>query len=457
MPREPSYILCGDMAKTYVTLTRGDGVYVFDESGKQYLDAIGGVGVVNIGHGVKAIADAVAHQAETLAFSYGGVTDNQPRQALAERLHHLVPEGMGETKTFFCSGGAEANEAALKLAYQYHWEKGRSMKWQVISRWQSYHGSTIGALSLSGRTQWRNMFSPYLLRFPHIQPPYCYRCAWDKTYPDCNLACAHELRRVIRQEGPENVGAFIAEPVIGTSLSAVVPPPEYYRIVRDICDEYDVLFIVDEVMSGIGRTGRNFGIEHWGVAPDIVTVAKGISSGYAPLAAVILGERVWRTIKNGSGRPMHSYTYGGNPLSCAVGVAVLDYIKSHDLVTQAERMGEVLKRRLVEEIGTLPNVGQVRGLGLFLGVELVADKGSKEPFPTECDVTHRVVDEAFSNGLMILGGVTGLVDGVAGDHFEVLPPYTIGPDHVDFIAHTLRQSIEKVMDALPEKGGIAHE
>jgi len=452
--RPADHVLYGDLKKaSHPQLTRGEGVYVFDSAGRRYLDAVGGVGVVNIGHGVGEIADAIAHQARTLAFAYAGEVDNSPRRELAERLQRWVPEGMGSTRVLFCSGGAEATEAALKLAYQYHWERGHRSKLQIVSRWQSYHGNTLGALSLSGRTQWRRMFAPYLLGFPHIPPPYCLRCAWNKTYPDCGMACAWELQRVVRQHDPDNVSAFIAEPVIGTSLSAVVPPSEYYPIVRTICDEHDLLLIADEVMSGIGRTGAKFGIDHWNVVPDIITVAKGISSGYAPLAAVILAEHVWRAIEEGTGRPMHSYTYGGNPLSCAAGRAVLDYIERHDLVESARRIGAELKQRLVEEVGSLPHVAQVRGIGLFLGVELVEDRRTNAPFPPQWDVTHRIVEKAFSKGLMILGGVTGSVDGIAGDHFEILPPYTIETTHVEEIVGILKESIGEVLKSLPEKRG----
>ncbi len=332
----------------YKTMIRGEGVYVFDEDGRRYLDAIGGVGVVNIGHGVPEIVDALTRQARELAFSYGGLVDNRPRQELARKLQAWAPPGMGETKTIFSSGGAEANEAALKLAYQYHWERGNPTKYKVIGRWQSYHGNTVGTLSMSGRTKWRRMHSPYLLDFPHISPPYCYRCPWGRAYPGCGLPCAQELRRTIRQEGPEKISAFIVEPVIGTSMSAVVPPPEYYPMVREICDEFDVLLIADEVMSGLGRTGANWGIDHWQVTPDVIATAKGISGGYVPLAATIVSEKVWQAIRDGSQHVMHSNTYGGNPLACAVGVAVLDYIEAHDLVARAGHMGQKLIERLGE-------------------------------------------------------------------------------------------------------------
>jgi adenosylmethionine-8-amino-7-oxononanoate aminotransferase len=440
-----SHVLYSVLGKSPTTIVRGEGVYVYDDQGKRYLDAIGGVGVVNIGHGVSEITEAIADQARTLAFTHSSHFDNKPRQTLASILNSWVPVGMGETKALFCSGGAEANEAALKLAYQYHWERGDRSKRKVIGRWQSYHGNTVGALSMSGRTAWRRMHDSILLDFPHIAPPYCYRCPWSLSHPDCGIQCAEELRRVIRQEGPENIAAFIAEPIIGTSMSAVVPVPEYYPAIRTICDEFGVLFIADEVMSGIGRTGRKWGIDHWSVVPDIITTAKGIAGGYAPLGATILAEKVWRTIADGTQKPMHSCTYGGNPLSCAAGVAVLKYIEENNLVARAGEMGDRLLRNLRATLGDLPWVGDIRGKGLFVGIEIVADKKNKKPFPPEWNVTHRIEDLAFKNGLLVLGGSPGLIDGVAGDHFELLPPYTIDDQHLDFIVSTLHRSLEKAI------------
>ena len=438
-------ILYGDFKSQYPILTRGEGVYVFDEQGNRYLDAIGGVCVVNIGHGVEEIITAMASQARKLTYSYGGEMDNLPRRELAAKLDGWMPDGMGDTRTFFCSGGGEANESALKFAYQYHHERGNPKKHKVISRWQSYHGNTVGALSMSGRTSWRGLYGPYLLDFPHIPPPYCYRCPYGLEYPSCDILCARELERVIQQESPGNICAFIAEPIIGTSMSAVVPPKEYYPIIREICDRYDVLFIVDEVMSGTGRTGLNWGIEHWGVAPDILTTAKGIASGYVPLAATVLGEKVWKAIADGSQQTYHSFTYAGHPVSCAVGIAVLDYIEEHQLVDRAGRMGALLLSKLHEYLDDLPWVGDVHGKGLFAGVEFVQDKETKEPFPVEDKVTSRVRNEVFRSGVMVIGGAGGLINGVAGDHIEIVPPYIIDEEQIEFLCRTLRLSIEKVL------------
>ena len=440
--------LHNETADGAVTLVRGEGVFVYDEAGKRYLDAVGGVGVVNIGHGVEEVVQAIAEQGRKLAFSYGTHIDNQPRKTLAAMLNAWAPAGMPPTKALFCSGGAEANEAALKIACQYHWERGHRNKRKVIGRWQSYHGNTVGALSMSGRTAWRRMHDGLLLNFPHIVPPYCYRCPWGLSPDDCGIQCAEELRRVIQQEGPENIAAFIAEPIIGTSMSAVVPADGYYQKVREICDEFDVLFIADEVLSGVGRTGRNWGIEHWGVVPDILTTAKGIAGGYAPLGATILREKVWRAIAEGTNKIMHSYTYGGMPVSCAAGVAVLRYIEEHRLVTRVSTIGDKLLSGLRTSLAGLPWVGDIRGKGLFLGVEIVADKKSKTPFPPELNVAHRIEATAFKHGLLVLAGVPGLIDGTGGDHFELLPPYTIDEEHVWFIVTTLVRTLEETLSGL---------
>jgi len=444
-------VLHHDMNAEYPVLVKGEGVYVFDQEGKRYLDAIGGVGVVNIGHGVQEVIEAVENQLRSLEFSYGGMADNQPQRELASKLQQWAPPAMGETKTLFSSGGAEANEGAIKLAYQYHWEQGQPSKTKIIGRWQSYHGNSIGALSVTGRTSWRKMYSHYLLDFPHIPPPYCYRCPWGKSYPGCQIDCAQELKRAIRQEGSENVAAFFAEPVIGTSMSAVVPPPEYYPIIRDICDEYDVLLIVDEVMSGVGRIGKQWGIDHWHVAPDMITASKGITGGYSPLGALILSEKICKAIADGSGTVMHSCTYGGNPVSCAAGLAVLNYIENNDLISRASILGGKLLEQLGQALQDTPWVGQVRGIGLFIGVELVADKESKKPFPSHLQLTNLVQDEAFKNGLIILGGVEGLIDGVSGDHFEILPPYVVTDEHIEFITKTVKKSISDAVLKLPRE------
>ena len=437
------YSLPHEFGHRYPLITHGKGVYVFDEDGKRYLDAASGVGVVSIGHAVQEVVEAIKEQAEKLAFTYGGIVENRPQYDLASRVQNWTPNGMGETRTLFSSGGAEANEAALKLAYQYHCERGKHGKRKIVGRWQSYHGNTIGALSMSGRTQWRTSHDVYLLNFPHISPPYSYR------YPGKDEERAFELEKVIKQEGPDNIAAFIAEPVIGTSMSAIVPSPEYYSIIRDICDNYDVLFIADEVLSGFGRTGTSFAIDLWNVTPDIITAGKGISSGYAPLSATILSEKVWKQIQKGTGKVSYTSTYGGNPLSCATGISVLDYIAKNSLVERSRLMGDKLIKQLREKLGPLRIVGDVRGKGLFIGIEFVSDKKSKAPFPSEFRVTERIVAQALKEGLIVIGGVVGLVDGVAGDHIEVITPFVITDEDIDYVSNALIRSIEFVSSELP--------
>jgi adenosylmethionine-8-amino-7-oxononanoate aminotransferase len=430
-----------DFQKIYPVITRGKGVFLYDQAGREYLDAVGGIAVVNVGHAVPEIIAAMTEQAQRVAFVHGGSFANEPAMALAEELATWTPPGLRHV--LLLSGGSEATETAMKLARQYHLERGRATKYRVISRWTSYHGNTIGALSMSGRTTWRGEFVPYLQNFPKIHPPYCYRCPYGKTYPGCQVACADDLERVITLEGPDSIAAFIAEPVIGTSATGVTPPPEYYPRIREICDKYDVLFIADEVITGIGRTGKNFGIEHWGVIPDMITTAKALSSGYSPLAAVILHDKVYNAMARGSARTTQGFTYSGHPLSAAVGLAVLRYLKAHDLVGNAARIGRVLLERLTT-LKKYPIVGDVRGTGLLLGLEFVADQATKRPFPPSAEVTQRIVEATLEEGVVVVPGMSGLIDGVAGDHIQISPPYIFTEANVEQLVGALEKAIQRV-------------
>jgi adenosylmethionine-8-amino-7-oxononanoate aminotransferase len=423
-------------------MVRGKGVFLYDQAGQEYLDAAGGIAVVNVGHGVPEIVAAMTDQAEKVAFVHGGSFANEPAQALAEELAHWAPPGLRHA--LLLSGGSEATETAMKLAHQYHLERGKAGKYRIISRWMSYHGNTIGALSMSGRTAWRREFTPYLLNFPKIQPPYCYRCPYGKTYPACGIACAEDLERVITLEGADSIAAFIAEPVIGTSAAGVTPPPEYYPRIREICDRHDVLFIADEVINGIGRTGKKLGIEHWGVTPDIITTAKALSGGYAPLAAVLLHDKVYGAIAQGSGHTTQGFTYSGHPLCSAVGLAVLRYLTTHRLVENAARIGRILLQRL-ESLKRFPIVGDVRGTGLLLGVEFVVDQTNKRPFPPEAGVTRRIVAHALEEGVMVVPGMGGMIDGVRGDHIQITPPYIFTEANVEQLVKALDMAIQKVL------------
>jgi adenosylmethionine-8-amino-7-oxononanoate aminotransferase len=436
------HVLYRDLERDYPLVDHGEGVYLYDRDGNRYLDFGAGIAVVNIGYGVPEIVEAMLQQAGKASFIYPSSFTSEPLIRLSKRIIDWAPPGM--SRVLFVSGGSEAVEAAIKFARQYHLERGNESKYGVIARWTSYHGNTLGALSASGRTAWRDDFAPYLLYFPHICPPYCYRCPLEKTYPNCGVACAYELERAIKYEGAKHISAFIAEPIIGTSAAGVTPPPEYYSIIREICDAYDVLFICDEIITGFGRTGTNFGIDHWGIRPDIIVTGKGLGGGYTPLAAVLLGEQVYQTFLQGTGVHTQGHTYSGNPLSAAVGLAVLGYMEQHHLVERAARLEGYLRHRL-EGLRDLEIVGDVRGKGLLFGVEFVQDRAAKTPFPQEVALTRRIVEAAMARRLRVIAGMAGMVDGVLGDHLQITPALTITEDEIDRAVGLLQESIEEVM------------
>lgn len=393
--------------------------------------------MVNVGHGRTRVADALRRQAATLAYCVSNVFANQPALELAGRLAQLTP---GDLNNFqFTSGGSEATEVAIKLARQYHLARGNESKHLVIARWQSYHGATLGALSATGMISRRAKFKPLLLDFPHAAPNNCYRCPFGKEYPTCEMACANDLEQVILRTGPERVAAFIAEPVVGSAGGAIPPRPEYFPIIREICDRYDVLFIADEVITGLGRTGRNFGIDHWGVVPDLMTMAKGLSGGYAPLGAVAISDRVASEFREKRVAFDHILTYGANPLATAAACEVLEILVEEGLVERAARLSEGFlargKRLLAHAI-----VGDVRGVGLLMGVELVRDRATKEPFPPDARAAAVVAGEALRRGLVLYPS-SGTADGVAGDHFLICPPLTIGEAELDLLFEILDESV----------------
>ena len=417
-----------------LTLVRGEGVYVWDDEGNRYIDGSSGPVCVGIGYGVEEVADAVARQMEEISFAHSSHFTAKSVLACAEKLTRFTPPSLNHV--FFCSGGSEATEAAAKMARQYHLERGDASRYKVVARWQSYHGNTLGALSMSGNISRRRRYTPMLLDFPHIPPAYCYRCWFGKTHDSCDLDCAWALDREIRAVGPEYVSAFIAEPVVGATLGTVPAPDGYFQVIREICDEHGVLFIADEVMTGFGRTGRNFGIEHWDVEPDIMATAKGISSGYLPLGAVIASDKVYYAFEDPFA---HGHTYGSHPVACAVGAAIIDYIEKHKLVQRSAELGPYLLKGL-ETLHDRLSVGDVRGLGIFAGVEFVRDKGSKEPFPPEVRFSRRVLENCFRNGLLVYPGMA-TVDGVRGDHIQVAPPLVVTRTQIDEVVELLDRSI----------------
>ncbi len=438
-----------DLQRTYPSIQSAAGVRLRDSNGKQYLDFGAGIAVTNIGYGVKEVLEAMQAQLAKTTYVYGGYFTNEPRIELSQKLLALSPEGM--SRVIVACSGSEANEVAIKMARQYHCETGNSSKHRVISRRQSYHGNTLGSLSASGRPAWRSLFLPYMYDFPQISPPYCYRCAFAIEYPECRLRCAQELEEAIITAGKDTVSAFIAEPIIGTTVPGATPPAEYYPLIRSICDKYDVLFIADEVIMGLGRTGKNFGIDHWNVVPDIVTVAKGLGAGYCPVSAVILHERIHTALANGSQKHTQGFTYTGNPLSCAAGAAVLRYVEKHNLVEQARKRGEYLEDRL-EALRDISIVGDVRGKGLFQGIEFVRDRADKTPFPVEAGLVKRIVGQALQMGLVLIEGMPGCVDGVRGDQIQISPAFVIDESDIDCAVDVMRQAIAIARDELSQEG-----
>lgn len=431
-----------DLRQEYESIVSASGMYLQTEAGQQILDAVGGAGTVVLGHGVQEITDSIARHGKELGFVYGATFTNPWQEQLAEALIAMNPEIAA--RVYFVSGGSEGNETAIKMARQYHLQCGRPGRHKVIARWQSFHGSTLATLSLSGRPAWREPFLPQLMAAPHIVPPYCYRCPLGHTYPGCDVACADDLERMIIMEGPDSIAAFIAEPVIGTTVTAVVPVPDYYRRIREICDKYDVLFIADEVLTGYGRTGRWLAIEHWGVKPDIVVMGKGISSGYVPLGAVLAAQRVVDAFEAGSGKFSHGFTYSGNPFCTFVGLQVLRYALDHQLFEEVGAKGQYLRAALDQLAERHEIVGEVRGLGLLAGLEFVSDRASRQPFPEKADITRRVTRGALERGVLILPGVPGANHGRGGDHIQLSPPYVITRAEIDLVVEILGATLSEI-------------
>ncbi|HET90476.1 MAG TPA: aminotransferase class III-fold pyridoxal phosphate-dependent enzyme [Chloroflexi bacterium] len=421
---------------------RGEGVYLHDADGKRYLDASGGALVVNVGHGVREIADAIGRQAAQMAYAHPTMFTSRPMEAYAEALAAVTP--LPDVRFFPMCSGSEAVETAIKLARQVQMERGRAGRHLIVARWQSYHGATLGALAMTGKPKMRRPFQPMLPETPHIPPPYCYRCPYGLTHPDCGMRCAEALADEIKRVGAENVAAFLAESVSGATLGAVVPPPAYWPRIREICDEYGLLLIIDEVMAGFGRTGRWFGFQHWDVEPDIVTMGKGTTGGYFPLSITALRGEWADVILNGSGNFVHGGTFSHHAVGAAAGLATLRYIQTHDLVTASAEKGELLGRKLRAGLADLACVGDVRGIGLMWGVELVAERASKATFPPKLHFGQRVADAAFERGLIVYPG-SGCADGVSGDSLMLGPPLVITDEQIDEAIALLRQAVEAML------------
>jgi adenosylmethionine-8-amino-7-oxononanoate aminotransferase len=426
--------------KFYPTAERAEGIYIYDTEGKRYLDGSGGAAVVGIGHGVKEVFEAMTRQASRIAFAHGSQFTTEAAIELASKLVKFSPSRL--TKVYFLSGGSEAIETAIKMARQYQIERGIPSKYKVVSRWTSYHGNTLGALALSGHTGRRRHYLPLMQHTPHIAPSYCYRCPFGLMPEQCSLECALDLEKTILYEGPESVSAFLAEPIVGATAGALVPRDGYFQKIKEICDRYDVLLISDEVMTGMGRTGKNFGIDHWNVVPDMIVVGKGLSSGYTPIYTVIVKDAIHDAIKDGSGTFIHGHTYSQNPLSSAVASAVMDYLAKHDLVKKSAQMGQYLLEAL-QSLYRHAFVGDIRGRGLFAGIEFVKDRKTKATFDPKRKLNALIANRAFEKGLITYPGGGG-ADGVNGDHLLLAPPLIITEKEIDTMVSILDETFTEI-------------
>ncbi|TQM93923.1 aspartate aminotransferase family protein [Roseinatronobacter monicus] len=424
-------------------LDQARGVYMWDVDGKRYLDGSSGAMVCNIGHSNPNVLDAMRRQMEKSTFGYRLHFETEASEQLAARTAALCPEGMN--KVFFVSGGSEAVESALKLARQHALAVGQGKRWKIISRTPSYHGCTLGALAITGYAPLTAPFALMMREMPKIPAPRAYLDGLDPTDPATGAHYAAMLEQEIIAQGPDSVLAFVVEPIGGASTGALVPPLGYMQAVQDICRRYGVLLILDEVMTGAGRTGRFLALEHWNLSPDIVVLSKGFAAGYVPLGAIAARDDLVQAVLDGGGF-LHGFTYAGNPLACAAGCAVIDEIARLGLVQNAQGMGRALRARLDALMARHPIIGDVRGQGLLLAFEFMADRDTKAPLPSALNAHQRLVDIAYEMGLIVYSRRTR--DGVAGDHIMVCPPLIVTEQHLDEITQTLDAALTRLVDDL---------
>ncbi len=440
-----SYVFHRNPKHQYPTAVAGDGPYLIDATGKRYLDGSCGAAVSCLGHSDHEVRDAIKRQLDRLAFAHTSFFTNEPMEALAEDLIRHAPSGMA--RVYFVSGGSEAMEAALKLARQYFVEIGEPGRRHVIARRQSYHGNTLGALSAGGNLWRRKQFEPLLVDVTHVSPCYAYRGKQpgetDEAYGKRLVA---DLEAEIVRLGPRNVIAFVAETVVGATLGAVPPVPGYFTAIRELCDRHGILLILDEVMCGMGRTGTLYACEQEGIAPDLVAIAKGLGAGYQPIGALLASGKVYDAIVRGSGFFQHGHTYIGHPAACAAGLAVQRALRDRNLIAQVQRLGRSMEARLRARFADHPHVGDIRGRGLFWGVELVADRATQAPFDPGQRVNAKVKQRAMEEGLLCYP-MGGTIDGARGDHVLVAPPFIITEGQLDELVDKLGRAIDAAVAA----------
>lgn len=427
-------------------IERAEGIYIWDHTGKRYLDGSSGAITCNIGHGNFRVANRLADQARKAVFAYRTQFENEPAHRYAAALvKQLAPHLQ---RIFFVSSGSEAVESAIKLCRQYFFNRGQKQRHQFISRRPSYHGSTMGALSLTSYAPLEIPFRPMLHSFPKITAPYCYRCPYHR-HSNCSLDCAWELERAIQEQGPDSIAGFIAEPIGGASTGATVPPDRYFEVIQQICQKYGIFLILDEVMTGFGRTGKMFAYEHWNVEADIVVMSKGMSAGYYPLGGIAARtEYVEELLENGGFS--HGHTLAGNPMGCAVGLEVLNVMTENRLAENSAQMGRSLKSGLDKLKKRYEFIGQVRGRGLHTAIELVRDRKTREPFPPELNLHFLLTDAAYDEGLIVYPRRP--INGLKGDHVLIAPPLIITRKEIKELLERLDRALARVANQLPGFG-----
>ncbi len=438
-----------DGSRRYPTVVGGSGIRFWDEDGKTYIDGdSGAISVSSVGHGVTEVAEAMAEQAGRLAYAQFLRFYNVAARELAAHLREIAP--MPDARALFVQSGSDATETAVKLARHYHYVRGDRDRHVVITRKRSYHGATVGALSLSGTPARKTPYLPLLPFEPLLAEQYCYRCPFGQEYPSCGLACADDLTRVIEETGPEKVAAVLVEPIVAAAGPGLTPPPGYFTRLREICDRHGILLMVDEVVTGFGRTGKMFGIQHWDVEPDVVTMAKGMAGGYVPLGGLLVGGHVSRAFVESGQAFTHGFTFDAHPVACAAASKVLEIIERDGLVANAASQGARLHAGVKRIAERHPVIGDVRGKGLLCGVELVEDRATRRPFAAEKQITKRVCRAAEDNGLMIYAGVGS--DGNAGDVFVISPPLVINESEVNEVLEKFESAVARIED----EEGIEH-
>jgi adenosylmethionine-8-amino-7-oxononanoate aminotransferase len=415
------------------------GIYIWDHTGKEYIDGCSGAMICNIGHGDPRILEAIDAQAQKAFFAYRLHFENEPAVRLAMKLADVSASHLN--RVYYVSGGSEAVESAMKLCRQYFVARGEGSRHLFISRTPSYHGATLGALALTSYAPMEIPFRPMIKAYPKIPAPYCYRCAYGLTYPSCGLACARALEQTIREQGPDNVAGFVVEPVGGASIGALPPMDGYFELIQEICRKYGVLLILDEVMTGFGRTGALFAYEHWNIEADVVALSKGMASGYYPLGAILARESVVAPVLD-TGGFIHGHTYAGNPMACTVGLEVLNIILQENLARNAAHIGSLLKAELEDLARRYPMIGEVRGLGLLLALELVEDPVRRRPFPPAMKMAQALAEAAYEEGLIVYP--RHCLKGLAGDHVLVAPPLIITEAETQELLRRLDRALKRV-------------